>query len=396
MVIAIAIVGGTRRNADISASETRAQTLSPVTTGSPASGAITVGRPSPGESRGSLEIDGRERTWRLYVPRSLPPTGEVPLVIGLHGGFGSGEQFAADAYFGAQAERGGFIAVYPDGISRGRLIEVRTWNAGNCCGEAADQNVDDVAFIEALIDRLHTALPLDADRVYITGHSNGAMMGYRLACELSDRIAAIAVVAGSLEAPCSPSEPVSILSIHGDADEHHPLEGGTGPRSVTPTRYNSVANSIASWVRFKRVPRIASRNDRGADSHRDVVRVCRRQRGLLDRDRRRLPRVARRSAGGLTAPGPQSRPRRVERGVGLSVDEDALTSRGRQMIDLKTIFLVGVGGEGLTPNRPKFPRRGRFRARPRLPQTSRVLGCLGSFASPTGGRPWVRTIAPEG
>ena len=73
-------------------------------------------------------------------------------------------------------------------------------------------------------------------------------MAYRLACELSDRVAAIAVVAGSLEAPCSPSAPVSVLSIHGDADENHPLEGGTGPRTISRTDYTSVADSVARWV----------------------------------------------------------------------------------------------------------------------------------------------------
>jgi polyhydroxybutyrate depolymerase len=204
-------------------------------------------RSRPGESLGSLTIDGRDRGWRLYVPRSLPDAGDAPLVVGLHGGLGSGEQFAADARFDEQAERGSFIAVYPDGVARGRLIEARTWNAGNCCGAAMDQDVDDVAFIEALIDRLTRELPVDPDRVYVTGHSNGAMMVYRLACELSDRVAAIAVVAGSLEAPCSPLEPVSILSIHGDADENHPLEGGTGPRSISRTDCTSVADSIARW-----------------------------------------------------------------------------------------------------------------------------------------------------
>jgi len=207
---------------------------------------VPVDRPEAGESRGSLRLDDRDRGWRLYVPSSLPSTGEVPLVVGLHGGFGSGEQFAADGYFDVQAERGGFIAVYPDGISR-RVLDIRTWNAGNCCGEAVKRKVDDVAFIDALLDQLVSELPVDEDRVYVTGHSNGAMMGHRLACELSDRIAAIAVVAGSLEAPCSPSQTISILSIHGDADLTHPLEGGVGPEAINKTDYNSVANSIASW-----------------------------------------------------------------------------------------------------------------------------------------------------
>jgi polyhydroxybutyrate depolymerase len=210
---------------------------------------VQVDRSELGESRGSLRIDERDRGWRLYIASSLPSTGKVPLVVGLHGGFGSGEQFAADDYFDAQAERGGFIAVYPDGISR-RVLDIRTWNAGNCCGEAVKRKVDDVGFIDALLDQLVSELPVDEDRVYVTGHSNGAMMGHRLACKLSDRIVAIAVVAGSLEAPCSPSQTISILSIHGDADLTHPLDGGVGPEAINKTDYNSVANSIASWRSF--------------------------------------------------------------------------------------------------------------------------------------------------
>ena len=234
--------------ASSTASGAEASTPGAVST-SDAPSVVPVDRPAPGERRGSLRIDDRDRGWRLYVPSSLAQIGAVPLVLGLHGGFGSGEQFAADGYFDAQAERDGFIAVYPDGISR-RVLDIRTWNAGNCCGEAVKQNVDDVAFINALLDQLVSDLPVDEDRVYVTGHSNGAMMGYRLACELSDRIAAIAVIAGSLEAPCSPSQPVSILSIHGDADLTHPLEGGVGPEAIKKTDYNSVANSIASWRSF--------------------------------------------------------------------------------------------------------------------------------------------------
>jgi polyhydroxybutyrate depolymerase len=238
-ILAIATVACRDRRGDESTASATSEATS--TDGPP------VDRPDPGASRGSMRLDGYTRGWRLYVPASLPEAGFVPLVIGLHGGLGSGEQFAADARFDEQAERGAFIAVYPDGVARSGLIDARTWNAGSCCGTAVSEGVDDVAFIEALLDRLVGELPLDEDRVYVTGHSNGAMMGYRLACELSDRIAAIAVVAGSLEAPCAPSEPVSILSIHGDADESHPLEGGNGPRAITNVDYNSVASSIASW-----------------------------------------------------------------------------------------------------------------------------------------------------
>jgi polyhydroxybutyrate depolymerase len=197
--------------------------------------------------RGSMEVDGRERSWRLFVPASVSGDDDVALVIGLHGGLGSGEQFAEDNHVDEQAEAGGFIAVYPEGLA-GRLNLGQTWNGGRCCGYAADEDVDDVPFIEALIDRLAADYPIDRSRVYAVGHSNGAIMAYRLACEIPERIAAIGAVAGSLEVDCEPSMPVSILSIHGDADENHPLEGGSGRRSIAGVDFTPVAASLDRWV----------------------------------------------------------------------------------------------------------------------------------------------------
>jgi polyhydroxybutyrate depolymerase len=185
------------------------------------------------------EFGGEDRTWRVYVPASLPAGVRVPLVIGLHGGLGSGEQFARNTRFDEAADGGAFIAVYPDGVGR-------TWNGGRCCGAAVRQDIDDVAFISALIDRMTTGFPADPARVYVTGHSNGGIMAFRLACELAGKITAIGVVAASLETgECSPARPVSVLLIHGDADENHPLEGGQGPESISGVDFTSVADTMA-------------------------------------------------------------------------------------------------------------------------------------------------------
>lgn len=187
-----------------------------------------------------MEYSGLQRTWRVYVPASLPAGAYVPLVIGLHGGFGSGEQFENTTGMDAEAETGRFIAVYPDGTG-----SIRTWNGGNCCGYAARTDVDDVGFISVLIDTVAHDYPVDRGRVYAVGHSNGAILAFRLACELSPKIAAIAAVAGSLERPgCSPSRPVSVLLIHGDADQNHPIDGGIGPDSVSGVPFNSVADTM--------------------------------------------------------------------------------------------------------------------------------------------------------
>jgi len=174
--------------------------------------------------------DRRRRHFRLYVPTSLREGEAAPLLIALHGGLGTSDQFAANSAFDELAEANAFIVVYPDGI---RAVPDRpglqTWNGGYCCGPAARQDVDDVGFVRFLIDLLSERFMIDETRVFAAGHSNGAIMAYRLACELSDRIVAIGVQAGSLGIDdCRPSESVSVLHIHGLSDTNHPIDGGVG------------------------------------------------------------------------------------------------------------------------------------------------------------------------
>jgi polyhydroxybutyrate depolymerase len=193
--------------------------------------------------------DGRTRTFHLYVPRSLPRHEAVPLLVALHGGFGSGTQFETNSGFDQLAAAHHFIVVYPDGTPirpSGPLADARVWNGGRCCGPAVVEQVDDVGFVSQLIDLIAQHHDIDPARVYAAGHSNGAIMSYRLACELSDKIVAIGVQAGSLEVePCQPTHPVSVLHIHGTADRNIPIDGGRGdgiagiafqpPRAATAT-----------------------------------------------------------------------------------------------------------------------------------------------------------------
>jgi polyhydroxybutyrate depolymerase len=190
-------------------------------------------------THGSLTVDGRERTYRMYVPADLPQ-GPVPLVLAFHGGFGWGDQFATTDHVEGLAESNGFVVVHPDGVKiPGNPGGV--WNGGICCGIAAREQVDDVAFVDALLDQVEGEIEagagqaVDPGRVYAMGHSNGGIMSYRLACELSDRIVAIGVVAGTLGIDadrCEPAEPVSVLHVHGDADHSLPLAGGVGGDSL--------------------------------------------------------------------------------------------------------------------------------------------------------------------
>ena len=161
----------------------------------------------------------------------------------------------------ALADREGFIVVYPQGT--GWLGVHRSWNAGACCGYAMNRQIDDVAFIRALVDELLRAYPVDAQRIYVTGISNGGMMAYRLGCELSDRLAAIAPVAGALNTACTPTRPVSVIIFHGTADPYVPYAGGQGPavheRRIDPP----VASAVSFWVAHDHCTAIPQARERG-------------------------------------------------------------------------------------------------------------------------------------
>ena len=218
-----------------------------------------TGRTSTGRIR---TPDGRTRTYRLYVPSSLVAGRTAPLLVALHGGLGSSAQFEENSGFNALAEANRFVVVYPDGVgSRADGTGPQTWNGGYCCGPAVRDEVDDVGFIRRLLDALGTELNLDPARVYAAGHSNGAIMAYRLACELGDRIVAIGVQAGSLGVDsCTPARPVSVIHLHGTADTNHPIEGGkgSGVAGVSFRPAPAALDALAAADRCAKMPTVAS------------------------------------------------------------------------------------------------------------------------------------------
>jgi len=201
-------------------------------------------------TEGSLVTEGSgERTYRLYVPSGVTSEDQVPLLLALHGGTGSGAQFETNSDFDTLAEANNFIVAYPDGTPIG-TGSGRVWNGGDCCGRAQDSrdNVDDVGFLAQLIDAIEAEYPVDPARVYATGHSNGAILSYRLACELADTITAVAFQAGTIEiGECRPSRPISVLAIHGTADTNIPIEGGFGD-GFSRTDFTSPQESIATMA----------------------------------------------------------------------------------------------------------------------------------------------------
>ncbi len=175
------------------------------------------------EMRGEIEHGGYTRTYLVHLPKGYSADAPAPLVLSFHGRHGQGEGQAKLTGFSEVADRHGFIVVYPDGVGK-------SWNAMHGAGPAQEKGVDDVGFLEALIDGLQAEYAIDPKRVYAAGMSNGGFFAYRLGCELSERLAAIAAVAGAM-APelaevCSPEEPVAVLDIHGTEDRIVPYEGG--------------------------------------------------------------------------------------------------------------------------------------------------------------------------
>jgi polyhydroxybutyrate depolymerase len=208
---------------------------------------LATGDLKPGDYTRPLEVNERQRSYLLHVPASYDGARPLPVVLIFHGGASDAERMIQFCGLNDKADQAGFLAVYPNGT--GQLPRALTWNGGNCCGYAERRNVDDVAFVRALLDDLAKVARIDSKRIYATGMSNGAIMAYRLASELSDRIAAIAPVSGPMGTEkCSPKRPVSVLHFHGTDDLFAPLQGGQGPRSVSGTDFYSVDHSIRAWV----------------------------------------------------------------------------------------------------------------------------------------------------
>jgi polyhydroxybutyrate depolymerase len=176
----------------------------------------------------TLVHDGLTRSYRLHLPVTYNPDSLYPLVINMHGLGSNAWEQELYTEFNNVSDTGGFIVAYPNGINE-------TWNI------SSESGTDDVGFISALIDTLDYLYNVDFERVYATGMSMGGFMSYRLACQLSDRIAAIASVTG-LQAyyPCNPGRDVPVAQFHGTADP------------VVP--YIGVSTTISNWVNYNDCP----------------------------------------------------------------------------------------------------------------------------------------------
>jgi polyhydroxybutyrate depolymerase len=173
---------------------------------------------SEGSTVHTMSFGGLDRSYRLYIPAGLPSP--APLVVMLHGGFGSAQQ-AERAYGWDQlADSAKFVVAYPDGLGR-------AWNVGGCCGRPGRENIDDVGFIAAVVNDVGSNLAIDTARVYATGISNGGMMSYTLACN-TGTFAAIGPDSATQLDPCPAPHPTSVMHIHGTADRMVRYDGAPG------------------------------------------------------------------------------------------------------------------------------------------------------------------------
>lgn len=214
----------------------------------------------PGDNTVELTFDGLTRRYIVYVPPGYDGKTPAPVVIMFHGGGGKARGAMTETGWSAKADKENFLAVYPEGVPRDPARHAsfarnpQSWNDGSARPilAAAQKHIDDVGFVNAMLDDLNARLRVDPRRIYATGFSNGASMTFRAGRELAARLAAIAPVAGSdwLAQP-APARPVPLLYITGTKDPLNPIDGGSitigrQPAGTKPP----VREFIRQWVQM--------------------------------------------------------------------------------------------------------------------------------------------------
>lgn len=190
----------------------------------------------------SLSHGGRDRTYLLVTPRDVADGDRLPVVVVLHGMGVHARAASLTAEWRRAVEEERFVAVFPQGIGD-------SWNMGPCCPPANLVGIDDIGFLDAVLDQLTARDDVDDERVYMTGFSNGGVMTYAYACARSERLAAIGPMAGSNLDQCSPERPLSLLHQHSDSDPVVPYYGGIAiGRIVTSKDFPEVPASVGRWA----------------------------------------------------------------------------------------------------------------------------------------------------
>jgi len=204
-----------------------------------------------------IRFHGFKRTYLVHLPPGYNLQQPLPMLVVLHGAFDTAKGMQKYSRFSDLADEKRFIALYPNGI--GILGRFQHWNAGHCCGKAAEDGIDDVGFLTTVIEDACKRLAVDKRRIYMTGFSNGGMMTYRFAAERGDLLAAIAPLAASAggrpdrDSPQwsipGPVKALPVLSMHGLEDKLIPFEGSmVSAEGKTKREYWSVMQSLGAWT----------------------------------------------------------------------------------------------------------------------------------------------------
>jgi polyhydroxybutyrate depolymerase len=227
----------------------------------------------PGDHTRTLHVDGWTRSYVVHVPEKYDGRKPFPVVLLFHGvGMNAGRMIGFCG-MNEKADEAGFIAVYPNGTGVGPFL---AFNSGGLPAASTLAQPDDVAFTAKLLDDLAAVVRVDPQRVFAAGMSNGAMMCYRLAAHLADRIAAIAAVAGTMALEnAAPSRPVPVLHIHGTQDRLVPFVG-PGEQANKYVSFKSVDETIATWTKLngcRPTPEVAQLPDQADDGMRVTRKV---------------------------------------------------------------------------------------------------------------------------
>jgi len=199
----------------------------------------------PATGTATVEVGGRPVT--VHVPSSYGRGHPAPLVVALHGYTSSAQELESYLRLTPESDRRGFVYVYPDGSVDAQ--DKRFWNATDACCSFFSPKPDDSRYLSDLITRIEGTYRIDRTRVYLIGHSNGAFMAFRMACDHADQVTAIVALNGATwgdAARCRPSEPVGVLAVHSRADETVAFGGG----QINGVAYPSAAVTIARWVAY--------------------------------------------------------------------------------------------------------------------------------------------------
>ena len=207
----------------------------------------TAPGPEPAVAWRQVQVDGMARRYRLYTPPAVGEDRRIPLVLALHGSENSVESFVEASELDEAASANEFVVAYPEASG---LV----WHGGFCCTSGRGNPTADIRFLDQVISDVAAVRRIDPARVYAVGVSGGGVMAYRLACQLTGRLAGAGSVSGAmLLEGCEPSRPISVMEIHGTADAIVPYAGGRIRGGATAPAPPAAA-VVDHWALLNRCP----------------------------------------------------------------------------------------------------------------------------------------------